>query len=276
MTRHSRLLSSHTPDDYKAMISQNKYMFVAYTGFTTRANTGPWRPIMPGTWSSIRHQLESFGIDALEKEALTGKLFTSYNGKPISNTIIRAYEVFKPMRLYGKDNWPPALSSLFERIPDLINEVKGANHFLPNTFLLLVRCPMPLGGRPFVPIKETSKFALMAHQLEISPGNEGLQTNLMNLKLESQDKTHAADSVIETRVHEGLVYEYVKAPSDYLCTECDTFGHHYKDTCWIFEKADKRVFASKSFGAKKFGSAKDINDKDTTYYSLLHKRKNRP
>jgi hypothetical protein len=259
------------------MISLNKYMFVAYTGHASRANTGPWRPILPGSWSTLRFQIESFGLDALEKEALTGRLYTSYNGRPISNIIVRAYEVFKPLRLYTKDRntWPKSLQQVFEGPLELTNEMHATNHFLPNTFLLLVRCPMPLGGRPYIPIKETSKYALMQHHLENDPKNESMQSSLMNLALEAQNKNHAADMELCQQECGGLVYDYVKAPNDYLCTECDAFGHHFKDACWIFEKADKRVFKSKSFGAKKFGSAKDTNDKDTTYYSLLHKRKTR-
>ena len=151
--------------------------------------------------------------------------------------------------------------------------MNGTNHFLANTFLLLVRAPMPLGGKPYVPVKETLKYAMMQHQLEITPENETLQSGLITLKQE--DRCHAADMTIETASHGGLTYEFVRPPQDYLCNECDTFGHHFKDACWIFEKGDKRVFLSKSFGAKKFGTAKDTNTQDTTYYSLLHKRKTR-
>lgn len=255
-------------------------MFVAYTGHATRVNTGPWRPILPGSWASIRHQLESFGIESLEKEAMRNKVYTAYNGKPMSNTIIRAYEVFKPLRLYGSDQqkWPQGLQDLFttkKTTLHLTEEIQGKAHLLPNTFLLLVRCPMPLGGRPYVPIRETSKYALMEHQLEINPSDEQLKSNMMTLKLDSQDKCHAADMSIEKHVYEGLEYEYIKPPHDYLCTECDLFGHHFKDTCWIFEKTERRTFTSTVFGAKKFGTAINTDKSDTTYYSLLHKRKNR-
>lgn len=263
-------------------VAKNTFMFAVYTGHLSHKNTSRWHIIMPGQWALIRHQIESFGLEILEQEALTGKLKTSYNGRPHGNTIIRAYEAFVPQRHYkGLKDWPPKLKDmlsvqdgLFEKGP----EIQSRSFLLPNTFLYLVRECMPLGGRPFVPIQETSKYALANHRLSVGP-TEDLQKTINEMLRSTEDKFHASERPIKTLKLQGLgtctEYTFLEPPTDYMCTECQQFGLHYKEACWLWPK-ERQHFTGTSFGAKKFKEAKTTEEGDQVYYSLLHKRLNRP
>jgi hypothetical protein len=256
---------------------------MAYTGHLTHKNTGRWHAIIPGQWATVRHQIESFGLEILEKEALSNKLKTSYNGRPHGNTIIRAYEAFVPQRNYKNNinEWPIKLKEMLNiqscESFQLGPEIQGRSYLLPNTFVFLIRESMPLGGKPFVPIQETSKYALANHNLSLRPQNEDLQKHLNELVKSTEDKFHAADRPIKkvcvTFFKSSTEYEYLEPPIDYMCTECQKFGHHYKEACWLWPKS---VATKQGFGAKKFGQAKNTEEYDTLYYSLLHKRVNRP
>lgn len=259
-------------------------MFVAYTGHLTQKNTGRWHTLMPGQWASVRHQIESFGLEMLEQEALTSKLKTSYNGRPHGNTIVRAYQMFMPLRKYKNNysEWPEGLQAMLNIQKNPVEfgpEVLGRTFLLPNTFLLLVRESMPLGGRPFVPIQETSKYALANHNLSIRPQNEDLQKKVNDLLKETEDKFHASERPLKKVKIEffqsSTEYTYLEPPMDYLCTECNKFGHHFKEACWLWPQKTTMATGT-AFGAKKFKEAKMVNETDQVYYSLLHKRQNRP
>jgi len=58
-----------------------------------------WYAIKPNKWSFIRHNLESFGIEHVEEESL-GLRKLKLDGCPHTNTIIRSFNLWKPMRIY--------------------------------------------------------------------------------------------------------------------------------------------------------------------------------
>jgi hypothetical protein len=238
----------------------NKFIFAAYTGSKYYGNMSRWHVLKPQMWSNIRHQLESFGIESLEEEAL-GLKTLKYDGQPHSNTIIRGYMVWEPMRKYT--DFPP---KLLERLnsPSLDIELKSESFPLPNSFILLVRMPMPLGGKAFVPIHEQSKYALLQNAKETS--------ELEAMKEKQLHRFHACDRpvrVSEISASNAQTYEYLEPPPDYLCSSCNKIGHHYKEACFIWPK----IFSSGDLlcGAKKFGSAQEMKDDDAKQFSIMYR-----
>jgi hypothetical protein len=198
----------------------------------------------------------------LEDETL-GLKSLKYDGQPHSNTIVRAYMLWQPMRKYLE--MPPKLLELLES-PKLDTEIQSDFFPMPNAFILLVRCAMPLGGKAFVPLHEQSKYAILQN-LNIE------SSELEALKEKQAHRFHATDRplrISELSDSNKQTFEYLEPPEDYICSGCQKIGHHYKEACFIWPK----VFSSGDLlcGAKKFGSAITMNDEDAKQFSILHRK----
>lgn len=285
----------------------NKFVLIAYTGLSTRINTTRWYVCESAIWSRLRHNIEAFGLDDCESEAL-GRSRLPLNGRPTPNTIIRGFTAYRVMRDYkGPEQWPQALNDLLDpktvaRMPLPEAELKGSDWALPNTFVFVVRCALPWGARPYVPLEERSKYLLLHEKAQYDTEDPALKAQIQALREQVQDQWHAADRPIATATLEtqGPTYKvlgpntgdpditmpglkttechsYSVPPLDYLCPNCREFGRHYADACWLFtaERAAQTQAPAKGglqFGAKKFGGAKTATTEDATFYALLHKR----
>jgi hypothetical protein len=181
---------------------------------------------------------------------------------PHSNTILRAYLAWQPMRNFNKI--PDWLEKEF-KMPGNDNELTSNSYVLPNSFIYLIRCPMPLGGKSFVPLHEQSKYAI----LQSLKGN---QQEIEALKEKQKLKFHATDRplmISETTKLFPHSFEYLKPPDEYLCSSCNKLGHHYKEACFIWPKtfSDGEL----ACGSKKFGTAVQPNEEDAKHFSILHK-----
>ena len=222
-----------------------------------------WHAIKPMQWSFLRHQIESFGLQAVEDQSL-GKKTLKYDGQPHSNTIIRAYMLWQPMRKYA--TMPQALLDLMAK-PNLDTELMSDAYPMPNSFILLVRGPMPIGGKAFVPLHEQSKYAILQNQ-------KGHEHELGLMKEKQAMRFHACDRplmVSETSALMPHYFEYLKPPDDYVCSGCNKLGHHYREACFIWPK----VYSSGEllFGSKKFGTAVDLTEEDAKQFAIRHKLK---
>ena len=244
----------------------NQFIFAAYTGSKYHGNMSRWHVLKPQMWSNLRHQIESFGIQALEDESL-GLKTLKYDGQPHSNTVIRAYMLFETMRQYS--DFPQKLLEALQK-PHLDNEVKSDKYPMPNSFILLVRCPMPLGGKAFVPLHEQSKYAILQNTHMKQNSKDSLEIDI--LKEKQIHRFHACDrplKVSEISETNAQTFEYLEPPQDYLCSGCNKIGHHYKEACFIWPK----IFSSGDLlcGAKKFGTAIEMKDEDAKHFSIMHK-----
>lgn len=291
------------------LFKANKYVFVAYTGLSTRLNTTCWYAVTSKQWALLRHNLEAFGAEACEREAL-GRGWNSLNGRPTPNTYIRGFVAYRVMRdLRTKEDWPQQLKDLFTpktvstmALPE--TELKGSDWALPNMFIFIVRASLPAGARPYVPLEERTKWALMAERAQYDTANEDLKAQMKHMKDLAEDHWHAADRETRTVTVEGprgppvallgpntgdpwtehpggnahCEYVYSMPPLDYLCPSCREFGRHYQEACWMFEAQraaaapEQRPKALLQFGAKKFGTAKTATSEDAMFYALMHKR----
>lgn len=166
------------------------------------------------------------------------------------------------MRKYA--TMPPKLLECLEK-PSLEHELTSDACPMPNSFILLVRLPMPIGGKAFVPLHEQSKYAILQTQ-------KGREHELESLKEKQVMRFHACDRPLMVSEPTDLMpqtFEYLKPPDDYVCSGCNKLGHHYREACFIWPK----VFSSGEllFGSKKFGSAVDISESDAKEFALRHK-----
>lgn len=267
-------------EQWLKLFKDNKWAFVAYTGLSNRLNTTRWYVVQSGSWSLMRHQLESFGADSVEASALGFTASNPYNGRPPFSTIINGYVLFKPTRILNTiEKFPIELKSILNpktlKTLDLPQvALKSDDYVMPNYFVLLVRTPLPLGGRPFVPLEEKSAYALLDHQKNL--GND-VEQKIEDLKEDHKNRFHASDA--ETLEHHfanhsvgvTLTTVYLKPPSDYLCPECKLFGLHYKEACYLWQTTGHKEIQV-AFGPKKFSSFEAPKEEDAFHYSMLYKR----
>ncbi len=167
------------------------------------------------------------------------------------------------MRKYAE--MPQKLLDLLAK-PNLDTELKSDAYPLPNSFILLVRAPMPIGGKAFVPLHEQSKYAILQSQ--------GREHEVGLIKEKQAMRFHACDRPLMTSEVSDLfphTFDYLKPPDDYLCSGCNKLGHHYREACFIWPK----VYSSGELlcGSKKFGSAVDLTDADAKQFAIRHKLK---
>lgn len=270
------------------LVHQNQWAFVAYTGSRTQTNTSQWYAIKPGRWLLVRHQLESFGPELVQQEALGGAP-TSFNGRP-SNTFIRGYRAYVHQTILRSTNvseWPKRLLNCMARQNlELTDELKGTDYVAVNSFVLCVRQALPVGARPFVPLEERSRWALLQRDLDSDPDNDRAREALRQMRLEHEDKFHAADRpighiVMEHPAHVVSEHSWTIPQADYICSRCKKVGHHMNEACEILNPTFERLTDSGAddapvavmWGPKKFGGAmKRTSNDDAAYYALMHKR----
>ena len=271
--------------EWVQLFKENKWCFVAYTGFDNRLNTTRWYIVKSDSWSILRHQLEAFGAEAVESAHLGFTSALPYNGRPAFNTIIRGHILLRPTRtLDSPDKFSPLLKNIltpkFMKNIDLPKEILASKDYvMPNYFILLVRYPIPLGGRPFVPLEEKSSFALLEHKKTIDKSDK-IEEQLSALKEDNKDRAHASDFEVNTHtfsstvngLRNSLSTTFLKPPLDYLCPECQQFGIHYKDACYLWQTSGHKEI-SVPFGPKKFSDFSAPSEDDATRYMLLHKKK---
>ena len=281
----------------------NKFVLVAYTGLTTRLNTTRWYVCLAAPWARLRHHIESFGLEACEDEALERRELP-LDGRPAPNTIIRGFTVHRVLRDYTSvGQWPQELKDLTDptlvaQMPLPETELKGSEWAQPNTFLFVVRAALPWGARPYVPIEERSKYALLQERAQYDMEDPTLRAQIAAFKSHAEDAWHAADRPISVAnleltgnpvrllgpntgdpstlvsIKTSSSAAYSVPPMDYLCANCREFGLHYAEACWLFtaERLATPPKVGLQFGAKKFGAAKAASADDATFYALLHKR----
>lgn len=259
-------------------MNQNKWAFVCYTGQRTQVNCTRWFVVKPCVWSLLRHQLEAFGPELVEREALGGPA-NGYNGRPLG-TFLRAYKAWAPVRhIKATEGLPTDLSSCLHRRKLILeHEIGGHDYVAVNTFVAVVRHSLPLGARPFVPIEERSKWALLQRDLEMDPDNERARAAMQALVAEHQDRFHAADRPIErVTLNPARAVEtehtWSVPLSDYICSRCKRVGHHFVEACEIFTP-DVPLLEEPAimWGPKKFGGLKATTANDAAYYAVMHKK----
>ena len=264
-------------DILKALLASNKWAFVAYTGQRTKATTSRWYRVKASNWSLLRHQLESFGPELVEQEAL-GHVSNGYNGRPSSTYLVAhvqaiCYNPKSPsadiVQLWTQDN----LSFVpFGR------ELKGHEYLAANTFVFVVRHGLPVGARPYVPLEERSKWALLNREVEANPDNTRAAHELNVMRLEHADRWHAADRavghVVIDRPHcVQTEHRWSMPPADYICNRCKQVAHHYAEACEIWpDNAVAEPTETVAWGPKKFVAAKTTTTNDAAYYALMHKK----
>jgi len=280
-------------------LQDNKYIFVAYTGQSTQKNTSRWFKVLPSkNWSVLRHQIESYGTEILEDNALRpGTHRLMFDARPTQNTIVRGFVQMECQRLIRVlQDMPKQLRAFLEE-PYMLNgttELTGQDYIGPNTFIFLIRSAIPLGGKAYVPMEEKAKYALARHKIAANPEDVGLQDKLTGIQKENENKFHASERICKTVLVKNeatkLIWikkqvgffdepcnafvraetscKYLEPPLDYLCSECRQYGLHYKEACHLFPRETK----ADAFGSNKFKSFTEIQSKDVEFYSLLHKR----
>jgi len=265
----------------EGLVRKNQWAFVAYTGSRTQCNTSQWFAVKPARWVLLRHQLESFGPELVQQEALGGAP-TAYNGRP-SNTFVRGYKAYVHQTILKHDGeLPTHLKSIMNRqgLSPLGPEMNGSDYVGVNAFILCVRHALPIGARPYVPLEERSKWALLQRDLDHDPDNERAREGLQALRQEHEDKFHAADRevghiVVEHPKFVTTEHTWTIPPGDYICSRCKKVGHHMLEACETlnpglasFSETAKAVM----WGPKKFAGMKRTSDNDAAYFALMHKR----
>jgi len=281
--------------DWVKLFKENKWAFVAYTGFDNRLNTTRWHIVKSDSWSFLRHQLEAFGAEAVESAALGFTNANPYNGRPPFNTMLRGHVLFKPTRVLNDiEKFPPILKNIlspkFMKTVHLPSEtLTSTDYVMPNFFVLLVRTQLPLGGRPYMPLEEKASYALLEHRRAAADSEESqkIDAKLKSLREEQNERAHASDFETLRHTHESvcgnlkttLSTEYLRPPLDYLCSECQTFGQHYKDACYLWRATGHKEIAT-VFGPTKFTldtlSTLAPKEEDAIFFSLMHKRAAKP
>lgn len=271
--------------EWAKKLSDQQWCYVAYTGLSTRINTSRWYAIEPDTWQNIRYGLESCNASNMEKVAL-GLYTQTYDARPPSMSVLRGFEAFgQHTRTLGHmDTWPLQLKQLLDSetvkhvaLPE--KELQGSDYLMPNTFTFIIFDSMPLGARPFVPLKDKNDYALALHTIETATSEKvRLKATKEKLALEAshENRFHACDlprKSVFKKAH-GVCSEivYSEPPLDYLCVECNRHGHHFREACFLWPKEAPR-FVMGSFGHKKFGKALAVDSSDPLLYSLLYKKK---
>ena len=271
--------------EWAKKLQEEKYCFVAYTGQSTRVNTSRWYALEPDTWLNVRYGLESCNASNMEKAAL-GQYTGHYDARPPSTSVLRGFQAFgQHSRSLGAfETWPDSLTQLLDparlqRVDLPSKELVGSDYLMPNTFTFVCFDSMPLGSRPYVPLKDRSDYALVMHAIENAPTEKArLKATREKVALEAsyESRFHACDRPRSSefiKAH-GVTSEvvYSEPPLDYLCVECNKHGHHYREACFLWPK-DAPRFVMGSFGHKKFGKALAVDTSDPLLYSLLYKKK---
>jgi len=206
-----------------------------------------------------------------------------YNVMPHKTTIIRAFVLQSLHRVYATfAHMPQDLQTLLTDGPcaiDQLKELQSKDALVPNTFLGIVRTNMPIGAKAFLPMQETFKYNWLTQQLKSNAvGSEAYadaQTKLVELHTLFSTKCHALDHpLLQTTIRQNnasTTYSYVQSPMDYLCNECQTFGSHFSDACFLF--ADKKTAPKlHAFGPQKLEKRKAVDASDSMFYKLLHNK----
>lgn len=272
-------------------MSPYKYCFVAYTGSESSVNVSRWYVVSAHTkWRVLRHDLETFSAQIMESMTL-GHPYSTENTRPAYNTFLKAYtwtHVMRPVRTPADLAHVAALRDAVPPVKGLV-EVLSDDNIQPNTFILLVRHPMPLGARAFVPLERQDRFLLLQEKIEElsslawnGRGDDKTDVHLAHAKEEdkriveaSKRRWHASERPVEHIVHtaSGLTVTtpWSRATEDYKCPNCSQTGVHYADACNVFEREPKQIYKP-AYGADRFGtmtqtSASDVKTMNAMYRS---------
>ena len=261
-------------------MSTDKYAFVAYVGSERAMNPSRWFRVLTNKWEVLRHQLEAFGAHALESDTY-GIQSTAYNGQPPNNTMLLAYVVYRGGRLFkpGAVIAPEILKLHTRHLTTMKSPygvaLKSTDFVACNAYIFLVRTTMPEGSKPFVPVRERLAYALLQEALTVDPDDVRARDEKARYDDLNKDRVHAADRPIVAyeKYHEAYkVTEratYSEPPMEYQCPSCKRYGHHYREACYLFDPPEDK---SMSFGAKRLGPKTQVDQKDATFYALVHKK----
>lgn len=270
-------------------MSLYKFAFVAYVGSESSVNASRWYVVpAQNKWRVLRHDLETFGAQTLESMAL-GHAFATDNTRPAYNTYLKAYtwvHVMRPVRTPADLTHVSALTQVLPSVKCLV-ELPSHENVQPNTFVLLVRHPMPIGARGFVPLERQDRFVMLQQKMEElsslvwnGRGNDKTEAHLAHAKDEekriieaSKRRWHASDRPVEHVVHasNGLTTTtpWSRACEDYTCPNCQQMGTHFGDACDLFQRAPQRPRAG--YGADRFGSMKVTLASDVKTFNAIYR-----
>jgi hypothetical protein len=264
--------------EMKSFIDQKKWCFATFCSdsLDNVFQKAKWHRFLPRRWVHARHLIESFGLAELEKKD-DGLLKLRLDGMPHYNDYIAAYKGFvcSTFEDFKKQN-----KIIFQ------NEIKSADFLQKNMFIYLVRRPMPLGGKPFVPLDEKANWLLTRAAAEESPENELIVKKMQKIAEYAEMKFHASDRKTfkvqvdtpitilfqgqPTVLQTSTTVEYLVPEENYMCSQCNEFGLHYREACHLWPK---KLSAEKSYGSKKLGPSKALDLEDSKKLSLMHERK---
>ena len=130
-----------------------------------------------------------------------------------------------------------------------------------------------------MPLEEKAMYALLEHQKQVG---DDVDSKIDSLKDDHKDRFHASDMPVEEHLSvtstnglaTTLTTTYLKPPKEYLCPECQTFGQHYRDACYLWRNVGHKDIQV-PFGPKKFGLFEAPKEDDAFHYSMMYKRSTR-
>jgi hypothetical protein len=243
----------------ETMIQSQKYIFVCVGPMNALKRTNEtwpvsrWYAVQTGRWNYVRYKLECFGIDMCELESLEQNKKLLLTGRASFSDIYRGFLISQMSPLdYMTKGIPETVRAVLSKrdlsLGPTKQEIYGSSWANPNSFFMIVRCPLPWGARPWVPLEETSKYILLDHYANHLQDSEAIR-DLQQLKFVDQGHFHGADRPIKMYTmtmqgpHGASINEvyYNVPPKEYICRSCQARGHHYIDACFLFSNDTEEV-----------------------------------
>lgn len=286
--------------DWPKLLASRQYCFVAYTGATCSTNTSRWYCVEAlERWCDMRYDLETLTAEGLHS-GLRKHRTLPYN------TFVRGYVWTVCRRSVTVDADVEKVSGLREvlnqdSVPSVsgLVELHGETFVEPNSFMLLVRCPMPLGARPYMPLRRNPRYVNLQQKLEdtayvnlytklpdateedfLGPPDPALTARrskmyaaVAEIQAAMRTKAHAADRPVAHHHVCSLGVRHATAyavpPRDYECPQCGALGAHYRDACHLWPRKERP--AALPFGANKFApNVITASEADVTEYAIRH------
>ena len=115
--------------------------------------------------------------------------------------------------------------------PNTTTFIQSDDHIAKGSQLVIWRKPLPIGFKPFVPIKYRREYAVPKALDEYTEATDKLNDEDEKIRiLQSQSHTQ---SVSNTDLHHTELLKMYSGPPprDYCCHRCGARGHHYNYVC---------------------------------------------
>lgn len=168
-------------------------------------------------WSQVQYNLETSRGSAMPRDMIFGFQVIEFCPRWTRGDARAGFERMT-RKLFGEPFMIPALEKL-KRLDD-------STFLSDGMFIILVRCPRPIGCRNIVPFDFRKDVLQMRADYETTK-NEDLLTMIKALLLKSKNDVHPTNAQLFLTKNKALVQQVA---SHISCTVCGAVGHHMAHT----------------------------------------------